>query len=615
MKRKIFSILLAICMLLPQVALAAEKKPYQQNLWGHWTDVMYDGWTFGNTGCGIMAMVNAVNYATGNFIDPIVMADWAHAIGAYNGNDGTYREILYSRVEAQFGAQYNFKVDNTGVWGSVRDTLLQNHLINGGVAVANVYNHFIALVAYNPEARAYLVYDSAFVNTNRPTTQYGDWLSIEDLDGNYWAMDVYWYCLISSTDKTEPVISNPRVVNVNDEGYTVAMEVTDNTNIYEVYCPTWTEPGSQDDLVWHKATISESTAYCVIPKSEHNNETSDYTTHIYCYDGSNNVTKLELPPINLTDKKVGERSLADGYYYISSKLDDTKVFSVAGSSSENRANLELQTNAQLDSQLFQVIYNEVDGTYEIVNKGSGKALDVEGASYDVGSNLAQYDRNQTVAQKWILLPTEDGYYKIASNISGLVIDAAGAEAKNGTNLFMIHDNGGDNQIWAFTPYGNQVIYNGNGVVLEKTNDVFETNENIIVSDMTPKRPGFSFKGWAESADATEAKWQGGNTIPSVKSITLYAVWQPITEIIGAIEKTELGTTCNLNFYHIPENAPVFIAQYDSDGRMIGLNRQTEDQKDSLTMDVLQSTTRVTAFAWQTMGNIKPLAVPADLTIQ
>ena len=40
----------------------------------------------GPNGCGLIALVNAVNYLTGNFIDPVELAVYAHRIDAYNGS-------------------------------------------------------------------------------------------------------------------------------------------------------------------------------------------------------------------------------------------------------------------------------------------------------------------------------------------------------------------------------------------------------------------------------------------------------------------------------------------------------------------------------------------------
>lgn len=204
----VFALSLMTGMIVP--SSAAEKRPYQQ-YWDPWGSVYYDGWSFGDTGCGIMSTVNAINYATGVFIDPIEMANWAHSIGGYTGTDGSFNAILWPNLEAAFGKKYGFTVPNTGTWGGAGSAELMNHCANGGVAVVNIYGHFMALVNYNPATGRYLVYDSyAGVNGN-PTTVNGDWLTVADLSGNYYYMNVFWYCLISGARDFRSTIDDPPV--------------------------------------------------------------------------------------------------------------------------------------------------------------------------------------------------------------------------------------------------------------------------------------------------------------------------------------------------------------------------------------------------------------------
>lgn len=45
--------------------------------------------------------------------------------------------------------------------------------------------------------------------------------------------------------------------------------------------PTWTSNNGQDDIKWYSAKTSNSTTSITIQKSNHNNETGNYTVHIY----------------------------------------------------------------------------------------------------------------------------------------------------------------------------------------------------------------------------------------------------------------------------------------------------------------------------------------------
>lgn len=177
---------------------------------GTWWYKMYGGDNFGNTGCGVMALVNAVHYATGNFMDPLEIADWAYeyksgGVRAYSGDVGTYRELLYPNVEAVFGSKYGFKIVDTGTYGKVSDAKFINHLKNGGTAVVHVKGHFMSVVEYDEASGKFLLWDNCAGDGRGghragATHKAGDWLTADQLEGglNKEYLTVDWYCLVSS---------------------------------------------------------------------------------------------------------------------------------------------------------------------------------------------------------------------------------------------------------------------------------------------------------------------------------------------------------------------------------------------------------------------------------
>ena len=52
--------------------------------------------------------------------------------------------------------------------------------------------------------------------------------------------------------------------------------------------------------------------------------------------------------------------------------------------------------------------------------------------------------------------------------------------------------------------------------------------DLRLSAVKPKRDGFKFMGWAEAPEALEPKFAAGSTYTENRSITLYAIWKPIT---------------------------------------------------------------------------------------
>jgi hypothetical protein len=280
-----------------------------------WLKYSFNGGTLPATGCGIFALVNCVGYLTGETMDVVEAATWAHNIGGYNvyGADGTYCLVLYPRVEAKYGSKYNIKVDcgsdKNGYWENASSSRLKNHIKKGGVAIAHVPGHFIAIVGYDEASGRYHVYDSSPSPKRGTNVNGGDlWVSETNLSLNVFKLD--WFCLISSEeqDKQKPVISNVTYSDVSASGYTIKCEVTDDYYVGNVAFPTWTEKDGQDDLlknamVTQTGTREGNTFTYKVLASKHKGETEGYITHIYATDRGGNVSVLKLDPVDMRKDK------------------------------------------------------------------------------------------------------------------------------------------------------------------------------------------------------------------------------------------------------------------------------------------------------------------------
>ena len=99
-----------------------------------------------------------------------------------------------------------------------------------------------------------------------------------------------------------------------------------------------------------------------------------------------------------------------------------------------------------------------------------------------------------------------------------------------------------------TSYTYTLNYDGNGAdvtsVPEAQTDTNADGSAVFkVADSKPVRIGYIFKGWAESADATEAKYAAGDPVTITaeeanQSKTLYAVWE--STMVGPQEDTEIN---------------------------------------------------------------------------
>ena len=137
--------------------------------------------TISTSGCGVMALTNAVYALNGEFINPTKIAAFSASRGHYFYNQGT-ADTLYKDFARKYGKMYHFK--HTGKTYSL--ATVRKYLKKGSVAIALVPGHYIAIVGYRSADDSFLVLDSA-VYGKRPTSIYGDWVSASTLgSGTMW---------------------------------------------------------------------------------------------------------------------------------------------------------------------------------------------------------------------------------------------------------------------------------------------------------------------------------------------------------------------------------------------------------------------------------------------
>ena len=135
--------------------------------------------TISTSGCGVMALTNAIYALNGEFISPTLIAKFSAKRGHYFYNQGT-ADSLYSDFGEKYGKTYHFQ--HAGKVFSL--TTVKKHLQQGGTALALVPGHYIAITAYRASDKRFLVLDSAIYG-KRPTTINGDWLTAAELKSGY----------------------------------------------------------------------------------------------------------------------------------------------------------------------------------------------------------------------------------------------------------------------------------------------------------------------------------------------------------------------------------------------------------------------------------------------
>lgn len=135
--------------------------------------------TIGSGGCGILALVNAIYYLNGNFIQPEDLADWSVKNGHRVNGVGTAHSLYPAYAKAK-GDKFGFNC--TSSTGDTSTSNLSKHLKGGGVVVASSTTvktgggHVMAIVDYDSDSKKFLILDS-YKSSNRFSATYS-WQTI-----------------------------------------------------------------------------------------------------------------------------------------------------------------------------------------------------------------------------------------------------------------------------------------------------------------------------------------------------------------------------------------------------------------------------------------------------
>ena len=152
--------------------------------------------------------------------------------------------------------------------------------------------------------------------------------------------------------------------------------------------------------------------------------------------------------ITITQKST---RIPDGTYYIQAAKNNSLVAEVEGGGNENGTNIQLHLKNDSLAQQWDISYNMATDDYNIVNVGSGKALDVYAADTSDGTNVQLWETNKTCAQRWKLVRTAEDEIKILSACSNKALDISAGLIKSGNNVQIWTDNYTDAQRWKIMP--------------------------------------------------------------------------------------------------------------------------------------------------------------------
>lgn len=140
----------------------------------------------------------------------------------------------------------------------------------------------------------------------------------------------------------------------------------------------------------------------------------------------------------------------------------------------------------LRSKVSAIPPNEIpqsvaNGTFYIVNRKSGKTLEVSSFQTADGSNVIQYGGTGGTNQRWALTLLSGGYYSIIGVHSSKGLQVNQAETADGANVNISAYSGATHQQWQFTSLGNgyyRIINRNSGKDLDVANQSIDNGANV-----------------------------------------------------------------------------------------------------------------------------------------
>ena len=144
-------------------------------------------------------------------------------------------------------------------------------------------------------------------------------------------------------------------------------------------------------------------------------------------------------------RKMTAVTIPNGNYYINVRSKVASSVDIPGGSAADSTAIQLYSGNSSKAQQF-TFTRRSDGSYEIVNVNSGKALDVRNGVAENNAVVQQYSRNNSQAQRWFIRDSGAGYY-LQSALGNWVLDLSGGSTANGAAIRLYTPNGTTSQLF------------------------------------------------------------------------------------------------------------------------------------------------------------------------
>ncbi|MGW5390729.1 non-reducing end alpha-L-arabinofuranosidase family hydrolase [Streptomyces koyangensis] len=145
----------------------------------------------------------------------------------------------------------------------------------------------------------------------------------------------------------------------------------------------------------------------------------------------------------------------------------------------------LLMSAFLGAQPAEAATVDTSASYVLVNRNSGKALDVHNMATGDGARITQWSRNDQSQQQWQFVDSGGGHYRIKSRLSGKVLDVYNWSTANGGSIVQWTDLNATNQQWRLADSSDgyvRLISRHSGKALEVQGASMADGANIVQYD-------------------------------------------------------------------------------------------------------------------------------------
>lgn len=160
----------------------------------------------------------------------------------------------------------------------------------------------------------------------------------------------------------------------------------------------------------------------------------------YVNGGSSNALQAAIDV-----RKMTAVTIPNGNYYINVRSKVASSVDIPGGSAADSTAIQLYSGNGSKAQQF-TFTRQSDGSYEIVNVNSGKALDVRNGVAENNAIVQQYSRNNSQAQRWFIRDSGAGYY-LQSALGNWVLDLSGGNTVDGAAIRLYAPNGTASQLF------------------------------------------------------------------------------------------------------------------------------------------------------------------------